>query len=101
MEVGFTGRSIGGYNLDREQQYAYQRSAGILTFALLSQIVQASEYRGLGDGDKAKVIDYAIGAARDQVRDPINKVLDDDEFNALAPDRQSEVIDALLTQSRR
>ncbi|HLE80583.1 MAG TPA: hypothetical protein VJA25_04745, partial [Dehalococcoidia bacterium] len=56
-------------------------------------------YRSLSDGDKAKVIEYATGAARDQVRDPINRVLDDDEFSALDTDRQSEVIDALLTQS--
>ena len=95
MDVGFTGGTIGGVRLSREQRADYQIAAGRVTYELLSSLVQSEAWQGLNDGERGKVIERAITTSRDTVRDPINetvgKVLNSDAFKELTAEQQQEV----------
>lgn len=95
MEVGFVGDSIAGMPLGRDLQADYQRAAGQNTKALLTALVSSNAWKQLGDGDKTKLIEKAVTASRDRVRDPINEtvgqLLGSDAFKALKPEQQEEI----------
>lgn len=96
VEVGFVGDSIGGYSLSREQQADYQVAAGKFTSEMLARLFAKPSYQALGDGEKAKVLDKVVTAARDVVRDQINKLIDSEGFQGLPPELQREAIDRIL-----
>ena len=99
MEVGFTGHSIGGFSLDREQEALYQQAAGQNTYHLLSKLVESQAWKGLEDGARSKVIEKAVTASRDAVRDRINAMIDSKAFQALPADQKMQVINTLLKQA--
>ena len=95
MEVGFVGASIAGIPLDRSLQADYQRGAGQNTSVLLSALVQSEAWQTLNDGQKTQLIEKAVTASRDRVRDPISDTIgnlfNSDAFKALTPAQQKEL----------
>lgn len=95
-EIGFTGDQIANVKLTREQEAIYQRTAGQLTYTALSSLIEAPAFQALTDGDRQKIVEKARDWARDSVRDPINKITKAEQWEALTPAQQRQVIDAAL-----
>lgn len=96
MEVGFTGKSIGGISLTREQQAVYQQIAGRSTYETLANLIASPRWETLTAADQEKVIDRVIARARDQVRDPIARLTESERWETLAPEMQQNLIDRLF-----
>jgi len=101
-EVGFVGNTISNIPLSREQQYLYQEGAGRNTYTLLNALVNSNAWDELGEGEKLRLLTKAVTASRDRVRGPVNdtlgKMLDSDQFKALTPAQQSELLQSQSLQ---
>lgn len=69
VEVGFVGDSIANIAMSREQQAAYQKAAGRVTYQVYEQLLGDSSYQALPDAMKA----LALERAKDKVRDIVRK----------------------------
>lgn len=98
VELGFVGKSVGGRELNREQQFAYQQAMGRWFYDELYTTVTSPIFAKLSDVQKAEVLEERISKTRSAKQAEITRLLKNEVFKALPAEKQDELLLLKLQQ---
>ncbi len=91
-EVGFVGRSIASYKLNREQQQAYQQAAGRITEQALTETVKALKEQSVPVELWETILEKVQAGAREAIYGPITDIIKSDADFARAGKEEKDAI---------
>lgn len=67
-EMGFPGKTAGGFEMDKETYYIYQSVAGKVTYQALFNLIQTPQYQNMSPRAREQAVDKIVRKVREQVK---------------------------------
>ncbi len=97
VDIGFTGATISGILLNRDEQGQYQKQAGDLTKRNISTLIDTEEYRKMSDEAKIGAIDKMVSSARDEARGMMFSLMAQGDLSDRPIEEQRKIKDMVVT----